>query len=221
MENSDPTLISNTAVQTVASVIDQRTMSRISPLVVAIDGGSGAGKSMLAKAVAQLVGATVIHCDDFFSATITDAVWDTYSPEQKCRQCIDWQRMRKEVLEPLLVGKVTQYHPFSFESKDGLAPDWVRKEPAKVVILDGIYSTLPELSEMVHLTVLINVLPEVRRQRHNLREGNDDVAWHARWDPAEDYYFTVLRPPHVIRSSSRIIKSEFAKRHTPIRQASK
>lgn len=195
VENDDLTPMLQKAVHSIASEIDQRLMSRINPLVVAIDGGSGAGKSTLAEAIALHIGATVIHCDDFFLATITDAEWDTYTPEQKCRLCIDWQRVRQEVLEPLLEGRAARYHPFSFETEDGLASDWVGKVPAKVIILDGIYSARPELADIVHLTVLVNVSPEVRHQRHNLREGNDDAEWHARWDPSEDYYFTVVRDP--------------------------
>lgn len=183
------------AVQTVASAIKQRLMSCISPLVVAIDGGSGAGKSTLAMKVSSYVDATVIHCDDFFSANITSAEWDTYTPDQRYRRCIDWQRMRSEVMELLIAGKVAFYHPFSFETRDGLASQWVRKDPAKVIILDGIYSARPELSDIVHLTVLVNVMPDIRYQRHNSREGNDDKLWHARWDPVEDYYFTEVCPP--------------------------
>ncbi|MBO9606434.1 MAG: hypothetical protein J7639_10805 [Paenibacillaceae bacterium] len=195
MENDDLTPILQKAVHSVASAINQRLRSGINPLVVAIDGGSGAGKSTLAEAIVLHTDATVIHCDDFFLATITDAEWDTYTPEQKCRLCIDWQRVRKEVLEPLLEGRAARYHPFSFETEDGLAHNWVRKVPAKAIILDGIYSARPELSDLVHLTVLVNVLPEVRHRRHNSREGNDDVEWHTRWDPSEDYYFTAVRDP--------------------------
>ncbi|MBY7143543.1 hypothetical protein KFZ56_10895 [Virgibacillus sp. NKC19-3] len=70
-----------------------------------------------------------------------------------------------------------------------MSPSFVTKEPSMVIILDGIYSSLPELSDIVDVKVLVDVLPEVRRYRHNVREGNDDEAWHQRWDPAEDYYF--------------------------------
>ena len=39
-------------------------------MVVSIDGGSGAGKSKIATEVAMHLGATVIHCDDFFATTV-------------------------------------------------------------------------------------------------------------------------------------------------------
>ncbi len=137
----------------------------------------------------------MIHCDDFFTATVTEAQWDRYTPEQRYHRCIDWQRVRVEVLEPLLAGGTAQYHPYSFATEDGLAVHWVRKEPAQVIILDGIYSALPDLADIVHLTILVDASPEIRRQRHNLREGDDDLAWHARWGPAERYYLSMVRPP--------------------------
>ncbi|WP_197081198.1 uridine kinase family protein [Gordoniibacillus kamchatkensis] len=183
------------AVQSIVSVINQRLIGRVNPLVVSLDGGSGAGKSTLAAEVASQYGATVIQCDDFFDATITEDEWDSFTLEQKCHRCIDWQRMRKEALLPLLAGKKAQYHPFSFSSGNGLASHWVTKEPSEVIILDGIYSSLPDLSDVVDLFVLVDVVPELRRHRHNMREGSADAAWHRRWDSVEDYYFSALRPP--------------------------
>ncbi|CAG7643488.1 uridine kinase [Paenibacillus allorhizosphaerae] len=182
------------AVQSIVSAINHRLIDKY-PLVVSLDGGSGAGKSTLAAEVTSQFGATVIQCDDFFDATVSDNDWDTYSLEQKCRRCIDWQRMRNEALLPLLEGRKAQYHPFSFSSGNGLASHLVTIEPSKVIILDGIYSSLLELSNVNHITVLVDVPPELRRHRHDIREGTDDLDWHLRWDSAGDYYFTVLRPP--------------------------
>lgn len=47
---------------------------------------------------------------------------------------------------------------------------------------------------MDSIVIIIDVIPEVRYKRHNIRERTDDLAWHKRWDPVEYYYFTVLRP---------------------------
>ncbi len=194
METDYRTLTLQRAVDLIVSAIRSRLTGR-APLVVAMDGGSGAGKSTLVAEVASLIGATVIQCDDFFAATVTDAEWDSCSADQKCRRCIDWNRVRAEALEPLLAGRKAQYHPFSLGSEDGLAAQWVRKETAPVIILDGIYSANPDLADVVDLTVLVNALPEVRRRRHDRREGHADLAWHARWDPAEAHYLTAVRPP--------------------------
>ncbi|CAG7608136.1 Uridine kinase [Paenibacillus solanacearum] len=183
------------AIQSVVSVVQQRRIGRTSPFVVSLDGGSGAGKSTLAAALVSRLGAAVIPCDDFFDATVTDAEWDSFTVVQKCHRCIDWQRVRNEALLPLLAGKAAQYRPYSFSSGNGLALHSVEKMPSEVIILDGIYSGLPEISDLVDFSILVDVSPEFRRHRHNIREGTDDADWHLRWDPVEDYYFSALRPP--------------------------
>ncbi|TMV44382.1 hypothetical protein FE783_32500 [Paenibacillus mesophilus] len=195
MENNHPSHNLQQVIQTIVSSINQRLIGQIGPLIVSLDGGSGAGKSTLAAEVASRLDATVIQCDDFFDATITNEEWDSFTVEQKCHRCIDWQRMRNEALLPLLAGKKAQYRPFSFSSGNGLALHMVTLQPSKIIILDEIYSSLPEMLDVVHLTILVDVLPELRRYRHNSREGTDDVDWHSRWDAVEDYYFSVLRPP--------------------------
>ncbi|NIK80578.1 uridine kinase [Paenibacillus castaneae] len=195
MEENHLSHKSQEAVRSIISAIKERLVGRTIPLVVSLDGGSGAGKSTLAAEVASHLGAVVIQYDDFFDATITNDEWDSYTSEQKCRHCINWQRMRTEALLPMIRGEKAEYHPFSFSSGNGLAPYLVTNEPSQVIILEGIYSSLPELSDVVDFTILVDVLPELRRNRHNIREGTDDVEWHLRWDSAEDYYFSVLRPP--------------------------
>lgn len=174
--------------------INQGLINRNQPLVVAFDGGSGSGKSALASEVASSVEATIIHCDDFFAVEIPDHEWDIYSVSKKCRLCIDWERVRDEALLPLIAGEKAAYHPFSFSTMNGLSTEVVVLEPSKVIILDGIYSS-HWLSDLTNLTILVDVAPDIRRNRHNLREGNEDREWHLRWDPVEDYYFSVLRSP--------------------------
>ncbi|MCR2823608.1 uridine kinase family protein [Lederbergia panacisoli] len=180
------------SVQSIVLTIKQGLKDRNLPLVVSFDGGSGSGKSTLAFEVASSVKATIIHCDDFFAVEIPDHEWDIYSVEKKCRLCIDWERVRAEALLPLLAGEKAEYHPFSFSTMNGLSSEVVVLEPSKVIILDGIYSS-HWLSQLTNLTVLVDLAPEIRHKRHNLREGTEDKEWHLRWDPVEDYYFSVLR----------------------------
>ncbi|WP_339177089.1 hypothetical protein [Oceanobacillus sp. FSL W7-1293] len=96
---------------------------------------------------------------------------------------------------PLIAGESVQYHLFSFSTGTGLTPSSVTDAPSKVIILDEIYSSLSELSDVVDFKVLVDVLPAVCRYRSNVREGYADEAWHKQWDSAEDYYFSVLCPP--------------------------
>lgn len=81
-----------------------RSLSKTrSPIVVAVDGRSGTGKSTLSAWIAERVGATLVDQDDFYAGgAITD--WRRNSPQEKADRVIDWRRVREEVLLPLRLG---------------------------------------------------------------------------------------------------------------------
>jgi uridine kinase len=184
----------------IVSRIKRLTADRHPPLVVAIDGGSGAGKSILGSMVAEVLGAALIRTDDFYAANISNAEWDRRSPREKVAAVIDWQRLRNQVLEPLLCGQPAQWHPFDFRGvrPDGtypLHPEPTYCGPAAVIVLEGAYSSRPELADLITLAVLVDSPADVRHKRLEFREDPDFLrAWHARWDEAEEYYFSEVRP---------------------------
>ena len=165
------------------------------PRIVALDGRSGSGKSTLAKEIAALVGGITIEADDFWAGGANE-VWDERSPAEKVALAIDWKRLRAEALGPLMRGEAASWHPFDFESGHGLSDQAITRGPTPLIVLDGAYSARPELSDIIDLKVLVEV-PEdgLRRTRLVTREGNSYMNdWHSRWDAAEDYYFTEVRP---------------------------
>jgi uridine kinase len=139
--------------------------------------------------------AAMVDGDDFYTGG-SDAEWDARTAEEKVARCIDWRRLRSQVLEPLLAGRAASWHPFDWEAGHGLSEQAIVAEPARVVILDGAYSSRPELSDLVGLSVLVEAPAEVRRERLIMREGTID-EWYARWDEAETYYFKHVRPRSV------------------------
>jgi uridine kinase len=181
--------------------IEARLKGRSRPLLVAIDGHSGSGKSHVAAAVAERLNAVVVPGDDFYAAYVTYAEWDARTPEQRAADVFDWRRLRTEALEPLLAGRAASWHAFDFDAKrpDGtfpLAKAPVTREPAGIVILDGAYSSRPELSDLVDLSVLVEVSPHERHRRLVERDGSAYTGgWQERWNAAEEYYFTAVRPP--------------------------
>lgn len=181
----------------VASVQDTLATHSERPLLVAIDGGSGAGKTTIAAQVMTVLDAAAVHIhgDDFFDARRPDAEWDLMDPAARADNCIDWRRLRHDVLEPLLRGEQARWRPFDFQSRTGVADQELTLGPAAIIVLDGIYSSRPELLDLVSLTVLVEAPDELRRRRHDTREPGDETDWHARWDPAEKHYLTEIRPP--------------------------
>jgi uridine kinase len=193
---TDAQLQSTSPEDMIVDAIKRLMTDRRSPVLVAFDGRSGTGKSTLASRVAARVGGTVVEGDDFYAGG-ADAEWVLRSVEEKVRDCIDWRRLKIEALDPLLAGRSATWHPFNFETGIGLAAHTISREPADVIILDGVYSARPELREIVDLTVLVETQDDLAR-RHRLvaREGQTFMgSWHALWDGAEDYYFTQIRPP--------------------------
>jgi len=173
-----------------------RALARtISPVVVAVDGRSGTGKSTLSAWMAGQLGATLVDQDDFYAGGTMDD-WRRLTPCEKADRVIDWHRVRDEVLLPLRAGREARWRPFNWETMEGLAPEPIVAQPAPIVILDGAYSARPELADLIDLSILVTLPDAVRRARLREREGEEYTsAWHAIWDEAEDSYFSTIRPP--------------------------
>jgi uridine kinase len=63
------------------------------------------------------------------------------------------------------------------------------------VILDGAYSSRPELADLIDLSVFVDVSTTERHRRLAERDGEAYTAtWQKRWSAAEDYYFSAVRP---------------------------
>lgn len=170
-------------------------------VVVAIDGRSGTGKSTLAEAVASVLDAVIVPCDDFYSANVTDAEWDGYTPAERAEHALDWRRLRHEAIEPLRSGRSARWQAFDLAA--GTRPDGTyarcttptERTPKAVIVLDGAYTARPELTDVVDLTVLVEAPAHTRAARLAARESPDFLArWHARWTPAEEHYFGRVRP---------------------------
>ena len=173
-----------------------RVLARTSsPVIVALDGRSGTGKSTLAEWMADQLEGIRVDQDDFYSGGDLGA-WQRLTPREKADRVIDWRRVRDEVLLPLRNGQVASWRPFNWDTMAGLSPETITVPPSSIVILDGAYSARPELADLIDLSILVTLDDDVRRERLRQREGEDFTSgWHAVWDEAEDFYFGTIRPP--------------------------
>jgi para-aminobenzoate synthetase len=183
------------------SEIRRLQSSRPGPIVVAIDGGSGAGKSTFASWVADKANAVLIPIDDFFAADVPDNQWDDLKIADRLNYVFDWQRVRDCAIKPLLAGEPARWYAFDFESDlrpngtYGMKADPKEREPADVILLEGAYSACPFLSDLVDLAILVDVPLDERRARLAAREDKEFLnRWHKMWDAVEEYYFTQVRP---------------------------
>src|SRR5258708_11273244 len=133
-------------VRAACSLIERRKRDG-KRLFVAIDGGAGAGKSMLARGIRDQLGSvSILRTDDFFRPLNEHPV-ARFSAEKLYELYFPWDRMRDEALIPLHRGETAKFQRYDW-STDRLM-DWISLEPAEIVLVEGVYSSRPELLPML------------------------------------------------------------------------
>jgi uridine kinase len=156
-------------------------------LVLAIDGHGGSGKSTIAAALAGAAGAALVHTDDFFRSA------DPARGEQRpLESYYDWRRLRAEALEPLRARRGASFRRFDWDRGSGL-DGTVSVEPAGLIVVEGVFSSSPELADHVDRAVFVDT-PEPERLRR-LRGRVAPEEWDDEWLRAEQAYFRLIRPP--------------------------
>ena len=161
-------------------------------LFVAIDGGMGAGKSTLAKKIHNRLGAVAILRTDHFFRPLNEYPAADLSGEKLYDLYFPWERMRDEALMPLRGGETARYQRYDW-SADRLL-DWITVEPQEIVLVEGVYSSRPELRAMLDATIFIDAPRDERLRRVLARGPNPFGDWMTPWMAAEDWYFEHFRP---------------------------
>ncbi|MEO8887695.1 MAG: GNAT family N-acetyltransferase [Jatrophihabitantaceae bacterium] len=163
------------AVDAVARVAAARTGLTL----IGIDGFGGAGKSTLAAAIAASVpGSVVVAVDDFAAPIIPE--WD-------------WERLRVQLLVPLLAGRTARYQAWDWHQNIG--GEWLEVRPRGVVIVEGVSSTRVEVGAPWALTIWVRTPRELRLARAIERDGEGmRWNWEQVWMPSENAYAARERP---------------------------
>jgi molybdenum cofactor guanylyltransferase len=184
------------AVSAILELIAERQARVDRPIVIAIDGPSCAGKSILATAVALRSAASVLEGDDFYRTTLprlTLPEREAMSDAAVVDAVIDWERLRDEALLPLRTGRPATFQPYDWDADDGRLAPPKTIPAADVVILDGVYAARPELADLVDVAVYLAVDPQTRARRYV--ERHNDPDWARFWERGEAHYFSAVRPP--------------------------
>ena len=136
------------------------------PLVLALDGRCGSGKTTLANTLARQFPASItLHTDDFY-----------LPPAQRIRgwektPCanMDLDRLRDEALRPAYEGQPVQYRAYSCREGAYLPARELAAQP--LVILEGSYSHHPLLTGCETLRVFLTCAKEEQTRRLQAREG--------------------------------------------------
>ena len=158
------------------------------PLVLALDGRCGSGKTTLAdRLTRQFPASIVLHTDDFY-----------LPPAQRVRgwektPCanMDLTRLRDEALRPAYEGQPVLYRAYSCRAGAYQPVQELAVPP--LVILEGSYSHHPLLAGYETLQVFVTCSKEEQTRRLQAREGERYANFAARWIPLEEGYFAQYR----------------------------
>ena len=154
------------------------------PLVLALDGRCGSGKTTLAAALAQQFPACIVlHTDDFYLPPSQRVQGWEHIP---CAN-MDLPRLRDEVLRPASAGQSVPYRAYSCRRGEYLPAQPLSPQP--LVILEGSYSHHPLLRAQEMLRVFVTCSNAEQTRRLQAREGERYANFAARWIPLEEGYF--------------------------------
>ena len=154
------------------------------PLVLALDGRCGSGKTTLANALAkQFPASVVLRTDDFYLPPAQRA----HGWEQTPCANMDLVRLRDEALRPAYAGQPAQYRAYSCREGAYRPAQELAAQP--LVILEGSYSHHPLLAGYETLRVFVTCSKAEQTRRLQAREGERYADFAARWIPLEERYF--------------------------------
>jgi len=189
-------MLSSPAVELILDAAAERRAALDRPIVIAIDGPSCAGKSILANAVALRAGGSVLESDDFYRTALqrlSVAQREVISDAGVVDAVIDWERLQDEALLPLRARHPATFQPYDWNADDGRLGPPKSIPAADMIIVDGVYAARAELTDLVDLAVYLGVDPQARASRYAARRNDPD--WARFWERGEAHYFAHLRPP--------------------------
>ena len=143
--------------------------------IVAIDGHGASGKSTIADLLCSRTGASLVRTDDFFAARERHLVagepgepggadsTPAREPVPPIASFYDLRRLRAEALEPLRAGLEAVFRTFDWDL-GAVSSLKARVEPNGLVLVEGVCSATPELSDLVDRAIFVDT-PEPERLR--------------------------------------------------------
>ena len=156
-------------------------------VVVALDGRSGSGKTLLGTAVAASLACPLVHLDALYPG------WDGLQAG------VDL--LTAGVLRPLARGGPASYARW----------DWMRDRPGRTVTVDvggllvveGCGALVPPAAQFAAVRVWLEAPDTARRERALARDGDTYAPHWERWAAQEDAVYAAARP----RRSAHLVLS--------------
>ena len=162
-------------------------------VIVALDGMCAAGKSSLARKLAERFGGEVISTDDFHLPL------DMRSEERRSEPGgnLHYERFSKEVIPFVRKKESFSYGRFSC-MQGGISEMKTVNADCPLVVVEGAYSMRPEFRSIYDLSVCLLVSDELQKERLLAREGEEKYRnFEKLWMPLEHKYLSYYRIPSI------------------------
>lgn len=157
------------------------------PVIVAIDGMCGAGKSYLSDLIAREFRCNVFHMDDYFLPLEMKTKTRLSVPGGN----VHYERFKEEVIKGILTRGSITYQPFLCSIMDYGETKHV--EPTKLTIVEGTYALHPTLIDAYNYKIYLKVDTAIQLERIVERNGEIKLQdFIQRWIPLERLYFDNL-----------------------------
>ncbi|MGN0279152.1 MAG: hypothetical protein ACI4C4_07340 [Lachnospiraceae bacterium] len=172
-----------TPAQPICQEIDRLLVSSQSPVIIAIDGVCGGGKTTLVEWLTTQYDCNLFHMDDFFLRKEQRTAERYAQPGGN----LDYERFYEEILNPVLAGKECIYRKFNcstFTLGEANRIAWKRLN-----IIEGSYSQHPYFGNSYQLRVFLDLSPEEQYTRLMNRVPEKINRFVEEWIPLENQYF--------------------------------
>lgn len=177
-------MISTTFSSLAETISSLLSASPSRPVLVALDGRCGSGKTTLAAQLAErFPDSAVFHTDDFYLPPADRVDGWEHIP---CAN-MDLARLSREVLAPARAGDAVSYRAYSCREGTYLPAKSIVSKP--LFLVEGSYSHHPLLAENYDLRVFVTCSKEEQARRLQAREGKRYPNFVQRWIPLEEGYF--------------------------------
>jgi hypothetical protein len=155
--------------------------------VIAIDGRAASGKTTLAAHLAAILGAGVVHMDDFFLPAELRTEERLSSPGGN----VHYERFAAEALPRLSLSGAFSYGIFDCAK---MALSGVRAVAAsRYRVVEGAYACHPAFGAYADVRAFSDIDPEAQAARIKKRNGEEAAKIFAsRWIPMEEAYFAAF-----------------------------
>ena len=155
------------------------------PVLVAIDGRCGSGKTTLGEYLHGKFDCNLFHMDDFFLRM------EQRTPERMTEVGgnVDYERFYETVLLPVSAKKSVLYQPFS--CREWKLMDKYEIPYKKLNIIEGSYSFHPYFGDHPYqLKIFMNIDSDIQMRNIIKRNGEEKAQdFREKWIPKEEAYF--------------------------------